>query len=60
MKLQKAWLLAVALLLVAGITGYSAEPDGGQQAAIAAIKKLGAIVCMHDKHPGAPVVELNL
>ncbi len=33
--------LLIALLLVATTPGYSAEPDDGQEAAIAALKKLG-------------------
>jgi hypothetical protein len=60
MKLQRAWLLAMVLLLVAGMAGYSAEPDAEQEAAIAAIKKLGGKVHVDDKRPGKPVVAVGL
>ncbi len=60
MKLQRAWMLTVALLLVTATPGYSAESDAEQEAAIAAIKKLGGIVVVDEKRPGKPVVEVGL
>ena len=53
-------MLAAALLLVAGMPGYSAGPDGGQEAAIAEIEKLGGKVRVDQKRPGKPVVEVDL
>ena len=44
MKRLTTWILPIALLLIAGMPGFSAEPDDGQEAAIAAIKKLGGRV----------------
>ena len=40
-RLQTTWIPLVLLLLAAGTPGHSAEPDEGQAAAIAAIKKVG-------------------
>ena len=44
MKRLTTWILPFALLLVVVTPGLSAEPDDEQEAAVAALKKLGGIV----------------
>ena len=46
MKLQQTLVPLIPLLLLVGTAAYSAEPDNGQEAAIAAIKKLGGRVTL--------------
>ena len=44
MKPRKIWMLLMGLLVPAATLTYGAEPDGAQEAAIAAIEKLGGRV----------------
>ncbi len=55
MRLQKSWILAVALLFVTGMLGCSTDQDAQQEAAIAEIEELGGSVTV-----GKPVVEVSL
>ena len=72
MKLHEAWMFAVALMLVTGMLGCSAEPDAGakqdsgakqdtgQEAAIAEVKNLCGKVRVDQERFGKPVVEVDL
>ena len=57
MKSHATWILHAVLLFVVGTPGFSAEPDEGHGAAVAAIEKLGGFV-KFDKNKA--VVEVNL
>ena len=52
------WILPIALLLVVGTPSIAAEPDREQEAAIAALKKLGGLVRV-DRNKAVTVVLLG-
>ena len=60
MTLRTASILTVGLSLIVCPPSFSDEPQMGQQAAIAAIEKLGGEVIVDEKCPNAPAVEVYL
>ena len=60
MKPRMTWILSVVLLLVVALPGFSAEPDEGRAAAIAAIKKLGGRVKVDKRSPNLDVTSVSL
>ena len=50
MHLPRPWMLMVGLLLAGGLPGYSGEPRGGPEAAMARIEKLGGSVAISGEY----------